>query len=69
VIVHDAEPDQPGDAAAPLEPGWSVAAEVAEIASAAATSMGRGMANTLAETAGRSPYRSYTRVGVSAAIR
>ena len=27
VIVHEAEPDQPGDAAAPPEPGWSVAAD------------------------------------------
>jgi hypothetical protein len=42
VIVQEAEPDQWGAAAAPPEPGWSVAADMAEIASAAATNVRRG---------------------------
>jgi hypothetical protein len=49
VIVHEAEPHQPCDPAAPAEAGWSVAADVAETASAAATSMGRGTAVSLAQ--------------------
>ena len=39
VIVHEAEPDQPGDTAPPADVGRSVAADVAEAANAAATSI------------------------------
>jgi hypothetical protein len=49
VIVHEAEPDQRGGTAAPPEPGWIVAATVAETASAAATSIRRGMTESLAQ--------------------
>jgi hypothetical protein len=50
VIVHDAEPDQPGAGAALPESGRRTAADEAATASAAATSRERGTINSLAQT-------------------
>jgi len=46
-IVHEAEPDHLGGAAAPPEAGWRAAADAAATASAAAESRGRGTLQSL----------------------
>lgn len=50
MIVHDAEPDQPGAGAALPKSGRKTAADEAVTASAAATSRERGTINSLAQT-------------------